>query len=643
MLSWIREGFADFKQIKTYFSETLPNIIYNTDTNVDLKALTGTVDVNTKTTSTPLKKEWLKNVGALNVDFKKKQTSCESVGGGDTFDKLASMASSVNTSERVRCGWVYNKTNFENGRGALGSSTGPIQAGVKGDWMWDLNAAKQRYHTDFCKKVQSCADIDASQYKQRCGWCSTSGKAIPIIGGTVAYPIGQATSCSPSAVITSSSSCPKAKAIPADSNYVRTPAELCSPLQSGALPRDCILSKVTSVGCSDKGALFQALKSGSENDYLSAIYNKKAYQTYQERAVIPLNATAVKTGKLAAADALNEFKRVQDQSASEANSGLKVAAYDLCMKAGALDEFDFCSELQDSTKGPFTLDCLQKIFLRMGGQMTGTKYPTQGTIQTWNAMGTWGKVRNAVEAIFANTRSSDRKVQAQAMMDFYGIKLQPGKSGNAGIANVGFVRIVGTGKAGPLNMSQLVVHDENGNNVSKGRPVQSSGSPYSNGLAEMANDGEEKPRPHPYEFHGKGSGTDFWQVHLVDGPKTVTAVTVYNRSDCCLDRMGSGYVIELYSPLPKPSLLWRSEPLNSSLVQKIITAGPIRFDEQTKKCIKAVEETGFVPRVHWGSTPGSEQKAICDDLLCPYFREKYGSLDSVPATYIAEANYCKSK
>lgn len=633
MFSWIREGFTEstkpptFNDIKTYFSDTLPNAIYNTDKSLDLKTLTGTRDIKTNQIATPLKQEYIKDITNLSAAFDKQQAVCEATGNGDRFDTLTSMASSVDTSQKLRCGWVYNTTNFERSNGALGTVDGPTKTDIKGQWMWNLPAAKQRYHTDLCKKVQACEDIDASQYKQRCGWCTTSGKAIPILGSSVAYPVGASTACSPNSLVTSSGNCPKPQPIPADSNYVRTPAELCSPLQNGALPRDCLLQKVKSVGCSDQGSLYQSLKGGSDNDYLSAIYNKKAYTTYQDRALTPLNATSVKTGKLSSADALNEFKRVQDQSASDANTGLRFAARDLCMKSGIIDQFDFCSELQDATTGPFTLDCLKKLFLRSGGQVTGAMCPSQSNLQKWNSLGTWGQVRSHVEEMKNNTKSNTRKIQAEAMANFYGIKLGTGSAASSGgIPNVGFVRIEGTGSAGPLNMSQLVVYDDQGKNVSVKRPVQSSGSPYPNALAEMANDGDERPRGHPYEFHGKGSGTDLWQVHLVDGPRTVTSVIVYNRSDCCGERMGSGYVIKLFSPLPNPVLLWTSDPLNDSQVQRIMVPGGV-FTPKTAPLAKLqqmFESAGCTRQltegdVTWWRTTGSLE-GIQNDM------NAYGSL-----------------
>jgi hypothetical protein len=111
------------------------------------------------------------------------------------------------------------------------------------------------------------------------------------------------------------------------------------------------------------------------------------------------------------------------------------------------------------------------------------------------------------------------------------------------ISNIRFVRIEG---GSVLNMSQLVVLDENGNNISRGRPSQVNSETYSDANRSKANDGGESWRPHPQEYHGRGAD-DLWQVQL-DGPSNVSAVIVYNRSDCCQDRMASGFVIKLYAP-----------------------------------------------------------------------------------------------
>jgi len=423
-----KEGFIDSvkkraSDIQTFFGVTLPNMIYTNDKDVDLEKLTETVNIRRGTAEPVLRNQWKKGIGGLGDPFAAKQAACESVGSGDQFEHLSSLASSEDTQSRLRCGWVYNNTNPNSGRGAYGNSEAPFKTDAVGTWMWDLNAAKEKYHTAICKDIQGCPDIDSSIYKGRCGWCTKSGKAVPIISGGVAYPYITNVACPTNQLVTKGSSCPRPKPIE-DPRAPRAPGEVCTPLQNGALPRDCLIQKATAAGCSDQGSLVQALRGGSNNDYFSGLKQQKAYKIYQERALIPLNETALKTGKITIADTLNEFKRVQDHSASEANTGLKSAARDLCLNKDFLDSFDFCSEIQDKATGPFTLECLQKAFLHAGGQKAGSSFPSSSNIAQWNSLSNWAAVKARIQGIFSMTRSSNRKDQESGMMQFYGIRMQ---------------------------------------------------------------------------------------------------------------------------------------------------------------------------------------------------------------------------
>jgi len=555
-------GTAD---IKKYYNKTLPNIIFTKDSNIDLVNLTKTSNPRTGNASSVIDNDWKKNIDvASNNAMSAKIAECQGSGVGDKFAQLSSLASSVDTNSRLRCGWIYGST-YTQGRGALGINSGPIDSSLSGlgTWKWDLNEAKKMYHTDICRAVTDCGDIGASIYQGRCGWCTKSGKAVPVSGNLAAYPYDLNTACPPNKLITSASSCPRSE------GFINPSA--CTPLPNGSLPRDCLLQKLASVGCSDSGTLYQALNSGSDNDYLSNLRQQASWSTYQKRAVIPLNETELKTGKMTVADAINGFSRVQEQSASTANGGLQYAARDLCLDKGLMDTYDFCSEIPDSSNGPFSLECLQKIFLRAGGQKTGRVYPSGSNIAEWNSIGTWSRTKAIVEMIKENTRSTSRPTQEYAMMAFYGIELENKREplptpSNDYVSNVKFVRIQGTGRAAMLNLSQVVVLDEKGNNVSRNRPAQSSDPAY-NTRASTGNDGYEQARSYPRIFHGSGSGTDFWQV-MLDNPTSVSQIFVFNRSDCCADRMASGYIIQLFSPAYDK--IWSSPLLNDKQVQRII-------------------------------------------------------------------------
>ena len=410
-------------QTRKYFSKSLPAGIVNNDKDMNYSPLVNTFNVAGRIANIAFKNDTTISPGESDKAFAAKQAQCESVGNGDQFDHLKSLASTEDTASRLRCGWVYNNSNPDNGRGAFGVSEGPFKTNTPGQWMWNLKSAQEKYHTAICQKIQSCSDIDADIHKKRCGWCTRSGKAVPVAGGQLAYPAGTNTSCPPRDVIFQASQCPRPAPI-TDPNYVRTPAEACEPMPNGALGRACLLQKVTAAGCTDRGALSQALRSGSNNDYTSVLAQQKAFKVYQERAAVPMDATALRTGKITITDALNTFSRVQDLSASAANTGLQYAARDLCLNKGALDEYDFCAELMDNTTGPFELDCLQKQFMRMGGQKAGVSYPNAGNIGFYNKFSKWSEVKRYIQQLYDKTRSQDRKTQEYGMSEFYGIKMQ---------------------------------------------------------------------------------------------------------------------------------------------------------------------------------------------------------------------------
>ena len=94
------------------------------------------------------------------------------------------------------------------------------------------------------------------------------------------------------------------------------------------------------------------------------------------------------------------------------------------------------------------------------------------------------------------------------------------------------------GKGTWLNFSQIVVLDEKGNNVSRGKPTAGSGKLAPNTGTEKAVDGNERPRGHPDEYHSSGDSNRgaYFKVTL-DNPTKVSSVVIYNRADCCQDRM----------------------------------------------------------------------------------------------------------
>jgi hypothetical protein len=151
------------------------------------------------------------------------------------------------------------------------------------------------------------------------------------------------------------------------------------------------------VGCSDNGALYQALSRQSKpGDFGAGLKSRNAYKLYQERSFDPINNDLITQGKIDVNTALKNIRNINNYAGKNEMRGEVFAARDLCLKEGALDKFDFCLEYNDNTKGPYRLDCLQREFRRQGGQTKGSEYPTQEKLPLYNSLENWGAVRREI-------------------------------------------------------------------------------------------------------------------------------------------------------------------------------------------------------------------------------------------------------
>ena len=113
-------------------------------------------------------------------------------------------------------------------------------------------------------------------------------------------------------------------------------------------------------------------------------------------------------------------------------------------------------------------------------------------------------------------------------------------------AHVRFV-VIRAAPANHLQLSQVVVLDESGTNVARGKPCTSSSywGHDASGNANNAVDGILGLKRHPHEFHSAAFG-DWWMVDL-QRVHTVVSVAVYNRGDCCQERLSGAHMLLLNS------------------------------------------------------------------------------------------------
>jgi hypothetical protein len=134
---------------------------------------------------------------------------------------------------------------------------------------------------------------------------------------------------------------------------------------------------------------------------------------YRERTVIGIDRLAFLERKQASDIAL---------SGPVGLGKLQTTPRDMYLK-GPVERYDFCTELLDSTPGPFPLECLQNEFLRQGGQRSGSLYPGQENIAFWNSKKKWLHVKQEIENIITGTLDMRPIAKEHAMKNFYGVGL----------------------------------------------------------------------------------------------------------------------------------------------------------------------------------------------------------------------------
>jgi len=138
---------------------------------------------------------------------------------------------------------------------------------------------------------------------------------------------------------------------------------------------------------------------------------KQVFDDYQKRVIIGFD-----TNRL-------NFNNTTISAALEGNTHgkLQVTTRPIFLK-GEVESYDFCAELSDSTLPPYNTDCLQKEFLRVGGQQTGKLFPRSDTLPKWNSISKWLYVKQNIQTLLQETKSESIQVSEKAKLNLYGPK-----------------------------------------------------------------------------------------------------------------------------------------------------------------------------------------------------------------------------
>jgi hypothetical protein len=357
-----------------------------------------------------------------------------------------------NPNAGIGCGWLYTPPNRGSpypslSQGFIGNTEGPLEVFSPPDhkkWFFDLQLAKKQILLDKCKALKGCTDVDSEVFKGSCGYCKDTNQGVPIDNvGKPLYagdPIG---TCDPDSIITTGRSCPPPEPIVGPQPMIdRT----CEPV-NGRLSSACLYNQVLSGGCSDNGSLAIALSgSPSANDYIASIRDGDAVKIYNRVANPPLKLNIFAQGATTVDQVLKEVRQLAGNTKLPSNTSTGAAARDLCIQKGTINNFDFCSDLPDTTTSPFDVGCLQQLFRKMGGQPAGSTYPSSNTMPTYNSMGNLGAVKQYLNTIIQNMNSDDYNTQRNAMIQFLGIspeRLIKRAPYNQGVEVFWFVQVPG--------------------------------------------------------------------------------------------------------------------------------------------------------------------------------------------------------
>lgn len=334
---------------------------------------------------------------------------------------IDSLLSSQDPNKPLRCAWVYTppvagSPNPQLSRGVLGTVQGPVDTGATlpsyQQYYWDLAQAKRQMLLDKCKSLRNCTNVTDPLYATDCGYCTDINQGVPIdTNGNPLYPNAQLGNCSPGSLITSSNvaNCPS-RVAPAGNGPAPQVDTTCVANSSGQLSVPCFERLILQGGCSDQGALAQALSSGATpQDYLAGARQLPSFQLYQTQASPKLNETVFAQGQATVPVALQEVQNLAAATQQPPTSAIGAAARDLCLQKGAIAAYNFCQDIPTSTPPPFDsyLQCLQTAFLQAGGTPTGRRYPSASNLSFYNTnFPTLGNVYSYFTTLAGTARGS---------------------------------------------------------------------------------------------------------------------------------------------------------------------------------------------------------------------------------------------
>ena len=343
---------------------------------------------------------------------------CRTYTGLSGLRQLAREQGTNRTYYDAGCGWRYKKSTGTEplmNRGALGNGDGAYLTDDQGTgetWYWDLSLAEKDISRDIGSSAASCVELAYihPDNQSMFGYCTTSKSVIPInANGSAKYPSDTTLGCATSNIIRSAANCPEGFANLAN----------ISECDVSPLTRDCVIQAARNAGCTDSGSLIQSLRA-SEGDFDSFLKTTPVYLAYNSVALPSITPAVMKDGSASLATAITDFTRLV-RNTSDQNKKLAISSRDLCLQAGAYDEYDFCVEMTQQTLiSASNIVCAQRDWVKKGGSEKGTGYPTLKNFSGKR----WSVYNDHVNTILTDLKSDsfiDQSKSVKAFMQLTGI------------------------------------------------------------------------------------------------------------------------------------------------------------------------------------------------------------------------------
>jgi hypothetical protein len=272
-------------------------------------------------------------------------------------------------------------------------------------WFFDQQAAKQATLLQKCKDLKGYEQLDSEAFQASASHVdskSQGGVPVGVVGTLLSGERNRDDVIAP----VLEQDCPAGTMV----------GEQRRVTEGKQLPVEGIRPQILPISCSETGTASLALRTEGFKDKKPAL-NDESVKIYDRVARPPIRLDTTRQG----ARAGQMIMEAVPPPPAPGTSVVRVVMRDPLFQEGTVKDFDFCSDLPETTTGPFDVECLQRMFRSVGGLPAGAAYPREETAMRYHTMPSLGAVKQYIHLLAKNTKSEDKRIREQAILDLFGV------------------------------------------------------------------------------------------------------------------------------------------------------------------------------------------------------------------------------